>query len=484
MRISGRQYVATDYTKYQIVQITEADWAVKYSDGTLESGFETQQSATDYATDQASSQTSVEYFGVPRNLEEAIVQAQEARDSYRSFVADTVNPTQEEVDSKLADITTADTYVSTYQQQLENSRKNNPVYTDTELDIDSQIATADITRKAASEQAAAVNADSTSTDEEKSEATARAFEAETYYESLVAQKTSSNNSSNSSSTSTYSSITQTLSSIFNNTLSSSTTTTTQSGSSGTSVNTTITDKSSALFGNITTINGNNSVTTASASGSTSYSGTTLYDTSRGGVLVNSTTDKRIKLKPKSSMQSMLSGVLEPLSTTGGLLFPYTPQITVNNQVSYQDVILTHSNNNYQTYQNTNNVAINISAKFTAQNTTEAKYFLAAIHFLRAVSKMHFGQDDENKGLPPPQLFLSGYGPYFFNDVSVIILNYDLTLDDDVDYVEAQGPLGISMVPAYGTINIQLSVQQTPNKARTFNWDKFATGELMQDKGWL
>ncbi|MNY43986.1 hypothetical protein D3C86_1789750 [compost metagenome] len=98
--------------------------------------------------------------------------------------------------------------------------------------------------------------------------------------------------------------------------------------------------------------------------------------------------------------------------------------------------------------------------------------------------MHFGENDSNKGLPPPQVLLDGYGTHMFNGLSVIVKNYEVQLPDDVDYVTVSSAGGISKVPTVTTLTVLVTVQQTPAKARSFNWDSFASGELMQQKGWL
>jgi len=60
--------------------------------------------------------------------------------------------------------------------------------------------------------------------------------------------------------------------------------------------------------------------------------------------------------------------------------------------------------------------------------------MAAIYFLRASTKMFFGQG-ANIGNPPPILFLDGYGSHYFPHVPCVITNFTHNLSNDVDYVQ-------------------------------------------------
>jgi hypothetical protein len=64
------------------------------------------------------------------------------------------------------------------------------------------------------------------------------------------------------------------------------------------------------------------------------------------------------------------------------------------KANYQPYDLTHSNYRGYFYKNSAIDAINLRGTFTAQDTTEANYLLAVIHFFRSVTKMFYGQDAE------------------------------------------------------------------------------------------
>jgi len=129
------------------------------------------------------------------------------------------------------------------------------------------------------------------------------------------------------------------------------------------------------------------------------------------------------------------GILSYLSPTNGVLFPYTPQITTSYRANYSNYDLTHSNYRGYFYQNSYTDALTINATFTAQNTYEANYLLAVIHFFRSVTKMFYGQS-QHVGSPPPVCYLNGLGEYQFNKHPVLVSQFNYTLPADVDYIRA------------------------------------------------
>ena len=130
------------------------------------------------------------------------------------------------------------------------------------------------------------------------------------------------------------------------------------------------------------------------------------------------------------------GVLWPLSITDGVVFPYTPQINTTYGANYNSYDLTHSNYRGYFYQNSYVDEIQITATFTAQDTNEANYLLAVIHFFKSVTKMFYGQDAQ-RGAPPPLVFLQGLGEFQFNLHPCVVKTFNYNLPADVDYIRAR-----------------------------------------------
>jgi len=132
-----------------------------------------------------------------------------------------------------------------------------------------------------------------------------------------------------------------------------------------------------------------------------------------------------------------AGILEPLRRTNGVIFPYTPQITTSYTANYDALSLTHSNYRSYFYQSSSVGDINITATFTAQDTAEAEYLLAVIHFFRSATKMFYGANDAFAGTPPPLVYCRGFGEYQFNLHPCVIQQFNYSLPSDVDYIRAR-----------------------------------------------
>ena len=146
--------------------------------------------------------------------------------------------------------------------------------------------------------------------------------------------------------------------------------------------------------------------------------------------------KAAALEQLDAGQVSAAGIMQPLLYTDGVIFPYTPTISTAYRANYTPYDLTHSNYRGYFYQNSAVEEISLTGTFTAQDTTEANYLLAVIHFFRSVTKMFYGATDPMRGAPPPVCFLSGLGQYQFNYHPVLVSNFSYNLPNDVDYIRA------------------------------------------------
>jgi len=131
------------------------------------------------------------------------------------------------------------------------------------------------------------------------------------------------------------------------------------------------------------------------------------------------------------------GILGPLKATDGVIFPYTPAISVAYAAQYDATTLTHTNYKFYTYNSSSVDQITLSCDFTAQDVFEANYLLAVIHFFRSITKMFYGQDENPKnGTPPPLCYLYGLGAFQFDSHPLAVTNFTYSLPTDVDYIRA------------------------------------------------
>ena len=149
---------------------------------------------------------------------------------------------------------------------------------------------------------------------------------------------------------------------------------------------------------------------------------------------------RLSLAPNSDYlyNAKGAGVLAPLTATNGVIFPYTPNISTSYTADYEKYNLIHSNYRGVFYKSSGVGDVQIRATFTAQDTREAAYLLAVIHFFRSVTKMFYGQDAE-RGTPPPLVYLSGYGDQQFSNHACVVSSFNYSLPNEVDYIRTNGP---------------------------------------------
>ena len=177
-----------------------------------------------------------------------------------------------------------------------------------------------------------------------------------------------------------------------------------------------------------------------------------------------------------------------------MVWPYLPQITMASTANYDSFAPAHSNYPLLTYKNSQVDDIQIQGKFTVQSQMEGLYWLGAVHFLRTVTKMYFGQG-ANLGNPPPICTLNGYGDFVYKDVSVVVKNFNVSLESDVDYIAVQlhgsagsksGP-SVSYVPTVSTISVTVAPVYSRGKMKNFDLNKFAAGTLVtgpDNKGFI
>ena len=225
---------------------------------------------------------------------------------------------------------------------------------------------------------------------------------------------------------------------------------------------------------------------------------------------NDTKDWRVRLQipaGASALQKAILGdggtdtneLLAPLrqNDLNGIFWPLTPSMTIQHSASYNPLAQTHSNFPFQAYQNSQVDSINIIGEFPVQNSEDAKHWVATVNFLRTVTKMFFGKDQDLKGNPPPILHLSGYGDHMYNKVPVVVNTFNLELRQGIDYISTkqsevgygQGKVDPTLAAAVQSGESQtwaptlsnISVLVTPiysrDSIKDFSMKKFVRGEL-------
>lgn len=222
---------------------------------------------------------------------------------------------------------------------------------------------------------------------------------------------------------------------------------------------------------------------------------------------DSSKDWRVRLSVPNLEGFSDSKVLKPLRDVGGLIFPYTPTIQLSHTANYNDVPVTHQNYQFIAYENSRADTITVSGPFNVEDGAQALYWVAALHFLRSVTKM-FAGTDADAGNPPPILKFNAYGEYVFNNLPVVVRSFNIDLPQDADYIPADdsvlgalagsfggaigGAIGsallgsakTSRVPTKSTLTVQLQPVYSREAARQFSLTKFVSGGYVKTGGFV
>jgi hypothetical protein len=212
-------------------------------------------------------------------------------------------------------------------------------------------------------------------------------------------------------------------------------------------------------------------------------------TANNAVSGPSATDLRARLRAKPSSRAYeLLYADNPwvnLQNYGGMIWPYTPNITYNQDVQYDSLNAVHTNQEILAYSRTSAPTITVSGSFSSQTQLEARYNLACLHFLRLITKMSFGASvNPQRGTPPPVLYFDAHGGGMFLNIPVVVKNFAITLPNDPDYVTvtASPPDKVTRVPALFDISVSLTVQHTPKQLREWDIKTFREGGYITSVG--
>lgn len=177
-----------------------------------------------------------------------------------------------------------------------------------------------------------------------------------------------------------------------------------------------------------------------------------------------------------------AGIMEPLRQTDGVIFPYTPQIDIQYSAEYTPYDLVHTNYRGYFYKGSRVGEVVLNADFTAQDSAEADYLLAVIHFFRSATKMFYGQDKQ-RGTPPPLVFLSGLGTFQFNEHPCVISQFNYNLPKDVDYIRSRGRQSTSSGVTQGGNGLMfrrtLASSTAPSYSLSSIWSRLTGANLPQ-----
>jgi len=175
-----------------------------------------------------------------------------------------------------------------------------------------------------------------------------------------------------------------------------------------------------------------------------------------------------------------------IDTNNSMVFPFTPAVIMMHSANYNSLQPVHTNYPYQIYENSTVNAIQITGDFYIENSDDAEYWIASMHFLRSVTKMFYGESSSNAGAPPPLSRLNGYGEFVFKDVPCVIKMFQVELAQDIDYIKCNIPGGgTAFVPSHSIVTVEVMPTYSRDTIRQFSLDDFVSGALIGDsKGFI
>lgn len=212
----------------------------------------------------------------------------------------------------------------------------------------------------------------------------------------------------------------------------------------------------------------------------------LFKQSGSGIKINPENgeDWRVRI---GCAWSIFAGnpIMALLEEAGGAIFPVLPSVTFSTKANYTQIDPVHNNYPFQAYKNSQIDEIQISGTVLAENSEQAKYWIAMTTFFKTMTKMFFGQGT-NAGSPPPICKLNGYGASVFNNVPVVIKSFSLELDNDVNYIRCEAFGGVTWVPISSTVTVNVQPVYNRSNLRQFSLTDYAKGNLKTpgDLGYL
>ena len=208
----------------------------------------------------------------------------------------------------------------------------------------------------------------------------------------------------------------------------------------------------------------------------------VFDQQGGTIKLNpgSKDDWRVRISCEWDIfqSKMFNDRLKP---TGGVVFPYQPTISLSTRANYNAIEPVHNNYPFQAYKNSQIDDIQISGDFTAENESDAAYWIAATTFFRTVTKMFFGTGP-NAGNPPPVCQLNGYGSSIFDNVPIVVKSFNIEFPKDVNYIRCNAFNTSTWVPIMSNLTITVTPLYNRESLRKFSLEEFSRGALKTNSG--
>jgi hypothetical protein len=158
---------------------------------------------------------------------------------------------------------------------------------------------------------------------------------------------------------------------------------------------------------------------------------------------------------KPSMKVLLTG-------GGGLVrFEASAPISESRVANYEGFNIVHLPTSLWAYRNTNGRHFSITGKLVSRTPNEATANAGYLTTVRSWVLPDFG----NSGAPPPLIKLSGYSNMQLTEIPCIVLSYNWTFPDDVDYIWGSA----EPMPVIGVLSIELEEAYSAEQITNQDW---------------
>ena len=211
----------------------------------------------------------------------------------------------------------------------------------------------------------------------------------------------------------------------------------------------------------------------------------------GGTVLN---DKRVRISMMPNSPAIFYKDINNkllynyLGATKGVLFPFQPKVDISFSANYQAQRVAQSNFAFWSYENSEMKPFELSCDFPVRNPFEGQYVISAITFLRSLTFMFTGQDNNAAGnqlnlagSPPMIVALSGMGFGGLDNIPVVVTNVTTSYPDNVDYVSITMPgvntlaNEIMKLPSLMTISVSCTPIFSRAFASQFSTQQFSYG---------
>jgi hypothetical protein len=164
-------------------------------------------------------------------------------------------------------------------------------------------------------------------------------------------------------------------------------------------------------------------------------------------------------------------------------FNVMPVIAESREATYEEVGIVHHPGQILRYKSSSTRTWGLNTKLISRTPEEASKNLKILNTIRAWVMPYYGygtaESFANKlGAPPDILLFSAYGAKMIPEHPVVLLSYNTSYPNDIDYINTDSSFG-PVVPFPVILNIDLNLKEawSPKEYSSFDLKAYKTGDL-------